>query len=47
MKNIDKKSLENAFHLFDSKDIENIEVGTLISKKVILDLLIVYTSKKF
>ena len=28
MKNIDKLSLENAYRLFDSGDIENIEVGT-------------------
>ena len=29
MKNIDKKSLEKAYKLFDSCDIDNIEVGTL------------------
>ncbi|MBK6731624.1 MAG: Fic family protein [Bacteroidetes bacterium] len=28
MKNIDKLSLENAYHLFESGDINNIEVGT-------------------
>jgi cell filamentation protein len=28
MKNIDKKSLENAYRLFDSNDIEKIEIGT-------------------
>ncbi len=28
MKNIDKSSLENAYHLFDSNDINKIEVGT-------------------
>ena len=29
MKDIDKKSLEKAYKLFDSSDIDNIEVGTL------------------
>ena len=29
MKNIDKKSLENAFRLFDTDDINKIEVGTI------------------
>ena len=29
MKNIDKKSFEKAYKLFDSCDINNIEVGTL------------------
>lgn len=29
MKNIDKKSLENAFHLFETGDIEKIEIGTI------------------
>ena len=29
MKNIDKQSLENAYRLFESKDIEKIEIGTL------------------
>jgi len=28
MKNIDKESLENAYGLFDSEDINAIEVGT-------------------
>ena len=28
MKNIDKMSLEKAYHLFDSGDIEKIEIGT-------------------
>lgn len=28
MKNIDKKSLENAYQLFESEDINNIEVGS-------------------
>jgi len=28
VKNIDKKSLENAYQLFESKDIEKIEIGT-------------------
>ena len=29
MKDIDKKSLEKAYKLFDSCDIDNIEIGTL------------------
>lgn len=29
MKNIDKKSLEKAYKLFDSCEINNIEIGTL------------------
>ncbi len=29
MKHIDKQSLENAYRLFDSGDIENIETGTI------------------
>jgi cell filamentation protein len=29
MRNIDKKSLENTYHLFNSGDIEKIEVGTM------------------
>ncbi len=29
MKNIDKKSLENAYCLFENGDIDNIEIGTL------------------
>jgi len=28
MKNIDKNSLENAYRLFESNDIDNIEIGT-------------------
>lgn len=35
MKNIDKKSLENAFRLFDSGDIESIEVGSINGLKSI------------
>jgi cell filamentation protein len=29
MKNMDKKSLDNAYKLFETKDIDNIEIGTL------------------
>ena len=29
MKNIDKKSLENAYHLFETGDIDQIEIGTI------------------
>lgn len=35
MKNIGKKSLENAFRLFDSGDIESIEVGSIKGLKSI------------
>jgi len=35
MKDIDKKSLENAYRLFESEDINNIEVWTLKSLKEI------------
>jgi cell filamentation protein len=35
MKNIDKKSLENAFRLFDSGDIESIDVGSIKGLKSI------------
>jgi cell filamentation protein len=28
MKNIDKKSLENAYRLFETNDVDNIEIGT-------------------
>jgi cell filamentation protein len=28
MKNIDKRSLENAYRLFETGDIDNIEIGT-------------------
>lgn len=31
MQNIDKKSLENAYRLFDSNDIDSFEIGTTIS----------------
>ena len=35
MKNIDKVSLENAFRLFDSGEIEKIEIGTFSGLKQI------------
>lgn len=35
MKNIDKKSFENAYRLFDSGDIESIEVGSIKGLKSI------------
>lgn len=35
MKNIDKKSLENAYRLFDSGDIESIDVGSIKGLKSI------------
>jgi cell filamentation protein len=39
MRNIDKKSLENAFRLFDSEDISKVEIGTLKGLKDIHNYL--------
>ncbi|MBC7654619.1 MAG: Fic family protein [Oligoflexus sp.] len=39
MKNIDKESLEKAFHLFESGDIEKIEIGTTKGLKQIHNYL--------
>jgi len=35
MKNIDKESLENAYRLFDTGDIDKIEIGTIVGLKEI------------
>ena len=35
MKNIDQKSLEKAYHLFETGDIDNIEIGTIKGLKQI------------
>lgn len=39
MKNIDKKSLEKAYLLFESGDIDNIEIGTTKSLQEIYNYL--------
>lgn len=45
MKNIDKKSLEKAYKLFDSCDINNIEVGTLKGLQQIHKYLLTFSKK--
>lgn len=45
MKNIDKKSLEKAYKLFDSCEINNIEIGTLKGLQQIHKYLLTFSNR--